>query len=461
MSPTDRPNRQNLSDRPTGLAASLLVAVSAVACSSAGKIPPSASTSSQAAGSGQPSAKAAARPSAVPVDSTWTDPVLVVGRSGQDDLEVIRARTGERFFRLPWGAPDAGWTGVVNAAESGKATVVRDVAIPELDSTSQIVEGAWRLPTLGADPTPVGVSQDGKTIVLVEDLAKPASGAAATTRFAILHRPLSAKTQLVTLPGSFEYDTLSPDGRLLYVVEHLPAPPTGHYQVRAVDVATGKLRPDVVVDKSGLDEAMAGYPIAQARRPDGMVFTLYRGPEHPFIHALSSMEGWAICIDLPATGADDASAALDWGLAATIDGHSLIAANATLGLAVGIPFGDLAVRKSVTFAPSASTAISLAKFGHDAGGPVDRRLVMSPVGSTLFAAGSGGIVRLDAGSLAVTGRFLEGGAVDAIALTPDGTTLFALLRAGGRIVRIDATTGKVEGAVPGDGFDRLAAVVPW
>ena len=81
---------------------------------------------------------------------------------------------------------------------------------------------------------------------------------------------------------------------------------------------------------------MAGWPIAQVRRPDGMVFTLYRGGE-PLIHALSSIDAWALCIDLPATGTNDTDAASDWGLTATIDGRSIIAANATLGVAVDIP----------------------------------------------------------------------------------------------------------------------------
>ena len=463
MSPTDRPPSQTrpwLHARPIGPVAGLLVATIAVACSGTGKLPPSAAPSDGPTNSASSNARATATPRYVPVGPASTDAVLVVGRTGQSDLEVTLASTGERFFRLPSGTPDASWSRVVSVFATSTSTVVSDVTVPELDSTAQVVDGAWRLPTLGADPTPVGVSADGRTIVLVEDRAKPASGAGATTRFAILHRPLSATPRIVTLAGSFEYDTLSPDGAVLYVVEHLPAPPDGHYQVRAVDVATGKLRPEVVVDKSGLDEAMAGYPIAQVRRPDGMVYTLYRGPEHPFIHALSSIDGWALCIDLPATGADDEAAARDWGLAASMDGSTLIAANATLGLAVQIPFADLAVHKSVTFAPSASTAITLAKFGHDAGGPVDRRLVMSPDGSAIYAAGSGGIVRLDAGDLSVTGRFLEGSPVDAMAVTPDGTMLFALLHTG-RIVRVDAATGKVDGTVPGDGFDRLVAIVPW
>jgi hypothetical protein len=265
----------------------------------------------------------------------------------------------------------------------------------------------------------------------------------------------------VELRGSFEYDTLSPDGSTLYVVEHLAGPPDGHYQVRAVDTATGTLRDGVVVDKAGGDEAMAGWPIAQARRPDGMVYTLYHGAEHPFIHALSSIDSWALCIDLPATGAADATAATDWGLAVTVGGRSLVAANATLGRAVEVSFPDLAVGRSVTFAPSASRGITLAKFGHEAGGNVGRRVVASPFGSVLYAAGPGGIVSIRTADLAVVGRFLEGVAVDAMAVTADGGTIYALVKGGGRIVKIDAASGKVVGQVPGTGFDRLVAVMPY
>lgn len=78
----------------------------------------------------------------------------------------------------------------------------------------------------------------------------------------------------------------------------------------------------------------------------------------------------------------------------------------------------------------------------------------------MFAAGAGGIVRLEADRLTVSGRLLEGTAVDALAMTLDGTTLFALTR-DGRILRLDAATGAVIGQVPGEGYDRLVAIVPW
>jgi hypothetical protein len=456
MSPTTRPIR---SLRPLWGLLPSLIALLAVACSgtTAGSATPSRQpTPTRAPATASPSAGTPSADTAASRDA-W----LAVGRAGDPGIHVILASTTERLFDLPSGVPDATWGRLVTATATGTTTVVRALVVqPGFGGASQTIDGAWRLPTVGADPLPVGVSDEGGTIVLVEDAPPNASASRMATRFAILRRTFDAKPRIVALPGSFEYDTTSPDGSTLFVIEHLPGPPDGHYQVRAVDTATGILRTGVVVDKTVGDEAMAGWPIAQARRPDGMVYTLYQGDEHPFIHALSSIDSWALCIDLPASP-DGAAAALDWGLAATTDGHSLVAANATLGLAVEIPFSDLAVHKSVSFAPSASTAITLAKFGHQAVGPVGRRVVASPSGTVAYAAGAGGIVRIATADLAVTGRFLEGAAVDGMAVTPDGSAIFALLHGDGRIVKLDAMSGRIIGQVPGVGYDRLVAVVPW
>lgn len=218
----------------------------------------------------------------------------------------------------------------------------------------------------------------------------------------------------------------------------------------------------VIVDKRNLDESMGGWPITQARHSNGVVFTLYRGAEYPFIHALNSMEAWAVCLDLPAAGADDAEAALDWGLVQSADGGAVFAVNATLGLAAEVDPSELTIRRTTAFAvPTVAAGISLAKFGHQEGGPVGRRVVVSPDGSTIFAAGSGGIVRLEADRLTVTATLLEGASVGALALTPDGATIYALLQADGRIVKVDVASGEIVGSVPGDGFDRLVAIVPW
>lgn len=421
---------------------------------------------SQAAGNASPSAADSspamnAAPSGAhykPVGSV--DAWLVVGRAAQDGLHVIRASNEERILDLPLGVPDATWATMVAATVADGATIVSELEVQaEPPGRSQTIPGEWRLPTIGADPLPVGVSADGQTIVLVEPGATAATDG--TSRFAIVSRTFDAKPRIVELDGAFEYDALSPDGSLLYVVEHLAGPPDGHYQVRVVDTATGILRDGVVVDKANLDEPMAGYPIAQLRESSGMVYTLYRGADHPFIHALSSVDGWAICIDLPATGADDAAAALDWGLTASPDGRAIFAVNATLGLASEIDVNDLSVSRTSRFDAPASVAISLAKFGHEAGGPVGRRAVVSADGSTLYAAGSGGIVRLARTDLETSTTLLAGSPVDALALTPDGGSIYALVHQGGRIVELDTASGEVIGQVPGDGYDRLVAIVPW
>ncbi len=390
-----------------------------------------------------------------------TDAWLVVGRPGDERVHVILASTEEEMADFPMGAPDKDWANIVaTRADDDATTRVEDIRAErgfKAWGNRLEIEGAWRLPTIGLDPVPVGVSADGSTVVLVE---ADSTGKARASRFAIFPRTLDTQPRIVELAGEFEFDALSPDGSLLYVVEHLPGPPAGHYQVRTVETATGTLRPEVLVDKTNVNETMAGWPVAQARRSDGLVLTLYRGAEHPFIHALNSVDSWAICLDLPATGADDAEAALDWGMAAKLNGD-LLAINATLGLAVEVDPLDFAVRRSVPFEPTVARGIVLGKFGHQPTGPVGRRVVAAADGSAFYAAGPGGIVRIDPKTLAVTSRFLEGSAVESMAVTPDGGTVYALMAAGGRIVKLDAESGEVLGEVPGSGYDRLVAIVPY
>jgi hypothetical protein len=446
MQPTAHPARA------LGLATTLVLILGA--CTAAGpSIPSGSSTPPPTRAPGSP----AAPPEAGPGDAS-PDAWLVVGRRGEQGLKVILASTLEEAYELPVGAPGKLWGQVVAATRAGKTTLVKEITVqPELPARTRSVDGAWRLPTIGDDTLPVGVSADGSTVVLVED-GVPAD--ASTSRFAVLAR--GEATRILELAGSFEYDALSPEGSVLYVVEHLSGPPEGHYQVRAVDIAAGLIRAAVIVDKRDLGEAMGGRPITQLRHDNGVVFTLYRGAQHPFIHALNTREAWAICLDLPASGSGDPGAALDWGLAQSADGRSIFAVNATLGLAAAIDLGELSIRQTATFdAARAAAVISLAKFGHQEGGPVGRRLVASADGSTLFAAGAGGIVRIETEHMTVTGRLLDGAAVGALALTPDGSTLYALVDADGQIIKLDAASGQVVGQVPGDGFDRLVAIVPW
>ncbi len=111
--------------------------------------------------------------------------------------------------------------------------------------------------------------------------------------------------RVVELEGDFSFDAWSPRGDVLYLIEHRLPAGSGHYVVRAYDVAAGKLRPAPVADKRTLGEEMAGRPIARASNPDGrIVATLYRphgaaGDHGPFIHLLFTDQASALCVDLP------------------------------------------------------------------------------------------------------------------------------------------------------------------
>ncbi len=438
-----------------------LLAIVLVGCAGAASPLPS---SAQARPASSPAGSSSA---AASVPAAW----LAVGRVGKPGVQVILAKTAELVFDLPAGAPtSADWRRIVSATFDGAATVVRDEAVqPDLGGPDLRLDGAWRLPTVGSDVIPAGVSTDGSTIALVEERPDTAR---ATSRFTILqHDRLGARTtagdaplrlvRTITLLGSFEYDALSPDGSILYVVEHLDGTVAGRYQVRAVDVASGVMREEVIADKSNLGEAMAGWPVTQLRRPDGVVLTLYRGRDHPFIHALNSKEAWAVCIDLPATAHYDAASAQDWGLAESPAGAAVFAINATLGLVVDVDPAALQVRRTASIATTAGAPIVLAKFGHEPVGPVGRRIVVAPDGAIAYAAGSDGIVAIDLRSLSVVRHDLAGSTVAALGLTPDGATMFVLSRDGGRIVALDAASGRSRGSVPGRGYDRLLAVAPW
>jgi DNA-binding beta-propeller fold protein YncE len=375
-------------------------------------------------------------------------------------LRVKLASSGEEIFELPLGVPGATWDRLVTVTPGRPNSLIEDLTVqPGFGGPLRTIDGTWRLPTVGLDPMPVGVSADGSTIVLVEDRADAAP--ATMSRFAIVERSLRSQPRIIELPGAFDFDALAPDGSILYVAEHVPGPLAGRYQVRAIDTATGRMRDEIIVDKRNIGQEMAGWPIDQELRPDGMVLTLYRGAEYPFIHALSSVEAWAVCIDLPSRGMDDAQAMADWGVVATPDGRSNLAVNATVGIVVDVHPTELTIRRAVEFEPSARRGFTLAKFGHAPAGTVGRRVVAAPDGSAVFAAGARGIVRIETADLAVTGRALEGIAVDAIAVTPDGATLFALVRDGGRIAQLDAATGEVLGWAAGAGYDRLVGIVPW
>jgi hypothetical protein len=164
---------------------------------------------------------------------------------------------------------------------------------------STALAGDFGVPLVAYDGTPSGLSADGETLVLIRPRT---TFPREQTRFAVLDAARLKLREQVVLEGDFSFDALSPDGRTLYVIRYpQPRNPTA-YEVRAYDLERGRLLPEPIVDPRDPDEQMAGTAQTRAVGPGGRwAYTLYRpihGHHPPFVHALDTKTGSALCIDL-------------------------------------------------------------------------------------------------------------------------------------------------------------------
>lgn len=207
---------------------------------------------------------------------------------------------------LPVVGVDGGMNGVLDsnagirylALGAGKRTLV--VKIEQNGGRmlgSRLLAGAYAVPLVAFDLSAGGLSADGRTLVLIRPrLRFPRK----QTGLAVLDaRRLRLREELI-LRGDFSFDAVSPDGRLLYLIQYLSPTDPNRYAVRLYDLVAGRLEPKPIVDPDEATEPMRGYPVTRATSPDGRwEYTLYDGAGlHPFVHALDTVGRTAVCIDL-------------------------------------------------------------------------------------------------------------------------------------------------------------------
>lgn len=181
---------------------------------------------------------------------------------------------------------------------AGKGTVVAKVDMTNGQiNLSRFIPRRFSVPLVAYDGSTSGLSADGTTLILIvprKSFPRP------DTTFAILGTRGLRTRDTVTLDGDFSFDALSPDGRWLYLVEYLTPRDPSRYLVHLYDLETHRLRPEPVIDPREVGDVMRGTPVTRSSSPDGrFAYTLYDGAgEHPFIHALDTVEKSARCIDL-------------------------------------------------------------------------------------------------------------------------------------------------------------------
>jgi hypothetical protein len=206
-----------------------------------------------------------------------------------------------------------------------------------------------------------------------------------------------------------------------------------------------------IVDKRNIDEQMNGYAITQEVGRNGWVYTLYRGAEGAFIHALDTSQGIAFCIDLPGTEDDDTAANGGWSLVADPSADWLYVADPVRRTVSAINVSDFTIARTGRLAVVPSIRFAKLESAKAAGG----RTALSADGKTLYVVDTTGVAVIRTADLASTGRLGGATAYRSVAVGSAGA-VYAIDEAG-RAVQLgpDGAT-----SVAGGGYDSLVAIVP-
>jgi hypothetical protein len=164
-----------------------------------------------------------------------------------------------------------------------------------------LLDGEWTVPLVAYDGTAEGLSRNGRTLVLIRPRKRFPRKSTSFAVYAINpDRPGRMRLrEVIQLRGDFSFDTLSPDGHSLFLIEYISPKNPAKYRVRVIDLRSGRLAPKPISDPHRIQTRMNGYPYARTASPDGRwVYTLYGGGHHAFVHALDTRTRSAHCIDL-------------------------------------------------------------------------------------------------------------------------------------------------------------------
>ena len=357
-------------------------------------------------------------------------------------VAVINSRSHAVERRLPLGVTSEDWRHLYIAMGS----TLTDIN-PNSGATLHTLRlpGDYHLPFAAMTGMPGGLSQNGRWLV-VQAFDDTPEGPPKASHLLVIDTSYAKAPVRIDLPGAFEFDAISNDGKRVFLIEVVSA---SSYRVRFYELGVG-LNPNIVVDKSDGTEAMTGLRVSGVPSPDGQwLFSLYvREHDSPFIHALNLDHAFALCIDLPGSGV----ASSDWSLAMSADGTRLFAASGVLGKVSEISNrpngGPTLVRTAKLSTATASTSwfikdVEAKEIGWGAS-------TLSPDGRTLVTTGAMGIVWVDTSTLQSRRTELSTWRVTGLALSPDGKTLYAVSE-GGMIgeLSMDGGTAATFAGAPG------------
>lgn len=362
----------------------------------------------------------AARPNGCPapcsgqVSSPSDERLLYVQPSGvPGPVLAYDTRTGSRRFALPRGVTSS--DGRVHlAATTGRfGTVVsRYVLSSGALQGTWMLRGRWQL---------AAVSPTGAWTALAHRSATHTSVRLVGRSGRVAHR--------LELDGDFEVETISRDGKRLFLIEHLGGDAAARYRVRLFDLSRGRLTSKPLRGK-GEPSVMAGLAWSGIGSPDGRwLLTLYLDTRRnlAFVHALDLDRSLPSCIFLPSK--TSVGALKRYSLTLSPDGRRLYATNPVLGVVAEIDLERRSVVRTSRFA----------------GGPAPSRTslpgTVSRSGRMLYFSGGRDLWAYDAAYGRVRGPYRTGGRIVGFGFGAKDRRVHAL-RADGELLSFDAASGR-------------------
>lgn len=331
-------------------------------------------------------------------------------------VDAYDPASGRVVFSLPPGITSADGGAHVTAARGLHTTVVARYGVADARRlTGFVVSGRWRL---------AGVSPTGGFAALAKQ-----SGRGRRTEVIVVSTVSKRIVHRLALRGNFEVETVSRDGKRLFLIEHLRSTGSPRYLVRLFDLSRDRLA-SKPLRGAGEPSVMAGLAWSGIGSPDGRwLLTLYlnTGRNVAFVHALDLVRSSPLCIFLPSNGSF--SALKRYGLTLSPDGKRLYATNAAVGAVAEI---DLATRKVVRTTRFPAT--------RNRSGPTALTGSISRNGRTLYFSPGRDLWAYDTAYGVVRGPYLTGGAIAGFGFGAGDRRVHAL-RADGRMLTFDAATG--------------------
>jgi hypothetical protein len=265
-----------------------------------------------------------------------------------------------------------------------------------------------------------GVSPTGRWVAL-------ARREAGSTKLLVFDGLRGRRAHVMRLRGSFEVETISRDGKRMFLIEHLAG---RAYNVRQYDLSRERLVANPL--RAEGVKIMAGYAWSGVASPDGRwLMTLYLSTPDSlaFVHSLDLERSRPACIALPSTGGMDRLKRYSLTLAP--DGKTLYAANPAVGAVARVDLKTSSVKRVTRFERSAPVA----------GTRAATLSTISRNGRTVYFSAGRDLWAYDAAYDVVRGPYATGGKIIGVGYGGDDRQVFAV-REDGRMVAFRAATGK-------------------